>query len=154
MRTVRLILILLIPIFMYSQIQSDHAVGLRLGASDGFVVEISYQYNVNNKNRFEFNFGWKSADSFDGYRLLGLYEWVFNINQTFNWYVGGGPGYSNYNYITGGSEGFPFIAALIGLEFQTNIPLQITADLRPQFNINDSSDVVEVDFGIGVRYKF
>lgn len=150
-------LVLVLLLFMSigeAQVNSKQAVGLRLGASEGFAAEISYQITISNYNRLEFDFGWRSADSYDGYRLVGLYQWVWNINSSLDWYTGGGAGYSNFNFNTGGNEGVPFFSGIIGIELQTNLPLQITADLRPQFNLNSKVDFTELDFGLGVRYQF
>jgi hypothetical protein len=137
-----------------AQITSDHVLGLRLGASEGFAAEISYQYAISEKNRIEMNFGWRSADIYDGFRIVGLYQWVWKIGSGFNWYTGAGTGISGYRYLEGGSDTLPFLSGLAGIEFQLSIPVVLSADLRPQINLNSSVNTVELDFGIGVRYQF
>ena len=37
---------------------SNHAIGLRLGDSDGFGAEISYQKSLTRATRLEFDMGW------------------------------------------------------------------------------------------------
>ena len=72
--------------------EEKNAIGLRLGDSDGFGTEVSYQRYLDAKHRLEFDLGWRSSKNFDAYRLTGLYQWVWNIDGGFNWYVGAGGG--------------------------------------------------------------
>src|SRR5210317_573733 len=77
---------------------SPNAIGLRLGDSDGFGAEISYQRALGDNNRLEFDLGWRSGNTFDGFKLAGLYQWVWNIDGGFNWYAGFGGGVGSYNF--------------------------------------------------------
>lgn len=81
--------------FMSTQAQeiSDNALGLRLGGANGFGAEVSYQRAVgSNNNRLEFDLGWRNDKNFDAFKLVGLYQWVWNIEGGFNWYAGAGAG--------------------------------------------------------------
>ena len=63
-----------------SQEIAENAIGLRLGDSDGFGAEISYQRAFSafgDNNRIEANLGWRSGDNYDGFKLVGLYQWVW-----------------------------------------------------------------------------
>ena len=77
---------------------SPNAIGLRLGDSNGFGSEISYQRGLSDNNRLEFDLGWRSGNDYDGFKLAGLYQWVWNLDGNFNWYVGAGGGLGSYGY--------------------------------------------------------
>ena len=60
---------------------ADHALGLRLGDSDGFGAEISYQKSLGRSNRLEVDLGWRDSRDFDAFKLTGLYQWVRPIDK-------------------------------------------------------------------------
>jgi hypothetical protein len=64
---------------------SKNALGLRLGDNDGFGGEISYQRGLSSENRLEFDLGWRNSNHVDAFKLVGLYQWVWNIEGGFNW---------------------------------------------------------------------
>jgi hypothetical protein len=154
MRLFLLGLVLLMSFWSAAQMNTSHTVGLRLGASEGFGAEISYQYALTEANRLELNFGWRSADSYDGFRLVGLYQWVHDLSTDLNWYYGGGLGLSSYNYNTGDSDTLPFFTGVAGIEFKLKLPVIISLDLRPQLNVASAVNFLDLDFGVGVRYAF
>ena len=45
----------------YGQDIADNAIGLRLGDSDGFGAEISYQRALGDNNRLEVDLGWRTG---------------------------------------------------------------------------------------------
>ncbi|MGB5371231.1 MAG: hypothetical protein WBN18_12450, partial [Flavobacteriaceae bacterium] len=67
---------------------SEHALGLRLGDSDGFGAEISYQKSVGRTNRVEIDFGWRDSREYDAFKLAGVYQWVRPIDGGLQWYYG------------------------------------------------------------------
>jgi hypothetical protein len=77
---------------------SKNALGLRLGDSDGFGGEISYQRGLSSDNRLELDLGWRNSNNVDAFKLSGIYQWVWNIDGGFNWYAGPGAGIGNWNY--------------------------------------------------------
>ena len=102
---------------------SDHTVGLRLGSNKGFGTEISYQMKLKSENRAEFNLGWRSSNNVNAMKLNGLYQWVWPLEQGFNWYAGVGAGlgtYSNSN-INNGSGTFVFAAGDVGIEYNFDL---------------------------------
>jgi hypothetical protein len=148
---------------------SKNALGLRLGDNDGFGGEISYQRGLSKNNRLEFDLGWRNRSNYYGnnyddnsIKLAGLYQWVWNIDGGFNWYagVGGGLANSSYNYKFNGikyndSYTYLYAAGDIGIEYNFDIPIQLSLDFRPEFYFTDK---VNEDFGpdiaLGVRYRF
>lgn len=137
---------------------SENALGLRLGSNDGFGSEISYQRKLSSNNRLELDLGWRNAKDVDAFKLTGLYTWVWNIDQGFNWYAGFGGGLGSWNSNVSGykdSGTFAYAAGDIGIEYNFDFPLQISLDLRPEigghgyYENNYGSDIA-----LGLRYKF
>jgi len=145
--------------FTNAQSISDNAIGLRLGDSDGFGAEISYQRALNNNNRLEFDLGWRSGDNYDGFKLAGLYQWVWQLDGNFNWYAGVGGGIGSYSFdspIPGGddSESFVFAAGDVGIEYDFDIPLLVSLDFRPELGFGDFRDDLDFDIALSFRYQF
>ena len=143
---------------------ADNAIGLRLGDSDGFGTEINYQRAVGDNNRLEFGLGWRSNNDFNAYKLVGLYQWVWNIDGGFNWYAGPGAGiaqvdfdddlFPNNDNRYDDTETYVFLAGDIGIEYNFDIPLLLSLDFRPEFGFGDYNDDVDFDIALGVRYQF
>ena len=139
---------------------SDNALGLRLGDSDGFGAEISYQHALGGTNRLEADLGWRDGNSYNAFRITGLYQWVMPIENSFNWYVGVGGGFGNVDYdddIFGNldSEFFVYVAGDIGIEYNFDIPLLLSLDFRPELGFNDNfNNDLDFDIALGIRYQF
>jgi len=138
---------------------ADNALGLRLGDSDGFGAEISYQRGIGDNNRLEFGLGWRDGKNFTAIRVTGLYQWVWTLDGNFNWYAGVGGGFASYSL-----DGLPdgaddsdtslFAAGDIGIEYNFDIPLLISLDFRPEIGFGDFNDDVDFDIALGLRYQF
>jgi len=158
--------ILLIAAFMLgafftaqSQSIAKNAIGLRLGDNDGFGAEISYQRGLSGNNRLEFDLGWRDFTGGNAIKIAGLYHWVFNLDKGFNWYVGpgGGIGIIDFdNDLPGrdGSDSYVFLAGDIGLEYNFDIPILISLDIRPEIGFGDINDDLDLDIALGIRYQF
>jgi len=137
---------------------ADNAIGLRLGDSDGFGAEISYQRALGTDNRLEFGLGWRDGKNYDALRVVGLYQWVMNLDGGFNWYVGAGGGFSSYSIdVSPGddeSDTSLFVAGDIGIEYNFDIPLLISLDFRPELGFGDFNDDLDFDIALGLRYQF
>ena len=143
---------------------SKNALGLRLGDNDGFGGEISYQRGMGSNNRLEFDLGWRNSKDVDAFKLVGLYQWVWNIDGGFNWYAGAGAGVGSWSYNKNGfkdSGSFVLAAGDIGIEYNfQEAPIQLSLDFRPEFYLNNSGDnqFRENDFGpdiaLGIRYRW
>ena len=142
------------------QAQEKNAIGLRLGDSDGFGTEVSYQRYISEKNRLEFDLGWRSSSNFDAFRLTGLYQWVWNIDGGFNWYAGAGGGIAQVDFDTipagnDDSDTYLYAAGDIGIEYDFEIPLLISLDFRPEFGFSDIlDDDIDFDIAFSIRYQF
>jgi hypothetical protein len=141
-----------------AQTIADHALGLRLGDSGGFGTEISYQHGLGDNNRLEFDLGWTNRRHYDAFKLVGLYQWVWNIEAGFNWYAGLGAGVGSRSFDRDHdddyNEFFALAAGDIGIEYNFNIPLLLSLDFRPEFGLDDYGDDVDFDIALGIRYQF
>ncbi len=138
---------------------SDNAIGLRLGDSDGFGAQISYQRALGDNNRLELDLGITNGNNYDGFKLAGIYQWVWVLDGSFNWYAGagGGLGSINFDNVPQGfddSETFFFAAGNIGIEYNFDIPLQLSLDARPELGFGDFNDDLDFDIALGIRYRF
>lgn len=145
-----------------AQLISPNALGLRLGDSHGFGAEVSYQRALGgNDTRLELDLGWRSGKHYDGFKLTGLHQWVWNIDDGFNWYAGAGGGLGSYSYDkdydgkNADSGTFVFAAGDIGIEYNFDIPLLLSLDFRPELGFGNSSrDDLGFDIALGIRYQF
>lgn len=149
---------------------SKNAIGLRLGDSDGFGAEISYQRAIMENNRLEFDFGWRDGKNYDGVKFIGLYQWVWNIDGGFNWYAGPGVGLAafkheyeryvpgqNYYYYEENRDAFAILTGTVGIEYSFDFPLLLSLDFRPELGFGDDiydNNDLDFDIGFGVRYQF
>jgi len=143
-----------------AQTISKNAIGVRIGDSDGLGTEINYQRGLSDNNRLEFGLGWRSRNDVTAIKLTGLYQWVWNLDGNFNWYVGAGGGLVQVNFdddVFGDdldNETYAFAAGDIGIEYNFDIPLILSLDFRPELGFGDYSDDVEFDIALGIRYQF
>ncbi len=138
---------------------SENAIGLRLGDSDGFGAEISYQRALGSDTRLELDLGLRSGNGYDGFKLAALHQWVWLLDGNFNWFAGVGGGLGSYSFdnVPAGyddSETFIFAAGDIGIEYNFDIPLVISIDARPEFGFGDYRDDLDFDIALGIRYQF
>lgn len=140
---------------------SPNAIGLRIGDSDGFGTEISYQRALGENNRLEADLGYRSGNRFSAFRVTALYQWVWNIDGGFNWYAGAGGGVGSFSFdddFPGGNDAdtfFAFVSGDIGIEYDFDFPLILSLDFRPEIGINNAiDDDLDFDIALGIRYQF
>ena len=143
-------------LFMNAQDVSENAIGLRLGDSDGFGAEISYQRALGEANRLEVDLGWRSARDYDGFKLTGIYQWVWELDGDFIWYAGAGGGLGSYGFDNSAldDETFVFVAGNVGIEYIFDIPLLLSLDFRPELGFGDFNDDLDFDIALGIRFRF
>ncbi|AVR46392.1 hypothetical protein C7S20_14585 [Christiangramia fulva] len=146
----------------YAQSISENALGLRVGGGNSFGAEVSYQREVGaENNRLEFDLGWRNDSYYDAIKLVGLYQWVWNIDGGFNWYAGAGAGLGSYNdnrndNLDRHDGAFALIAGDIGIEYNFDFPLLLSLDFRPEIGFSNyvESDDFAPDLALGIRYQF
>lgn len=151
MKKIILTLVLAVSLAGALSAQVDNkAIGLRF-ANQFNGGELTFQTPLGHANRLELNLGlnnWSNSNS--GIQLTGLYQWVWGLNQVatgLNWYLGLGPSLGSYtsNFGIG-------VVGQIGLEYNFNIPLQISLDWRP--TIINSFYTYYGGNGLSLRYRF
>ena len=120
------------------------AIGVRLT----YGGEVSYQHPLSSSNRLEANLGYGLGY---GLGLSGAYQWVWDLSalaEGFNWYAGVGAGASVGDYFC--------LRALgqVGIEYNFNIPLQISLDYRPSLYFTGYPGFGASDAAFSIRYKF
>ncbi|MEM9075989.1 MAG: hypothetical protein AAGC43_03075 [Bacteroidota bacterium] len=153
---------LFVTVGLQAQSISEHAIGLRLGDSDGFGAEISYQKSIGRYNRAEFNLGWRDSRDFDAFKLSGVYQWVHQLDGNFNWYygVGGGLGSVDFEPVPEEDDNdglFVFAAGNLGVEYDFDIPLLLSLDFRPEIGLlgyDGFDNSFDFDIALGIRYQF
>ncbi|MEL6975458.1 MAG: hypothetical protein AAGL29_08695 [Bacteroidota bacterium] len=157
------IFMFLMSLGVYAQDLSDHSIGLRLSDSDGFGAEISYQKSIGRYNRAEFNLGWRDSRDFDAFKLSGVYQWVHQIEGGFNWYYGAGGGLGSVDFepvpdeVEDNDGIFVFVAGNLGVEYDFDIPLLLSLDVRPEIGIlgyDGFDNGFLFDIALGIRYQF
>ena len=143
-------------LFSFAQDISKNAIGLRLGDSDGVGAEVTYQRALGQNNRLEAGLGWRNSKDYDAFKLSGIYQWVWSIDNNFNWYAGAGGGLASWKHDSADIDGTGiFVAGDIGIEYNFDFPLLISLDIRPELGFNDDyNDDLDMDMAIGVRYQF
>jgi hypothetical protein len=71
----------------------------------------------------------------------------------FNWYAGIGASAGYYSYY--GYSGVPIsILGQVGIEYNFNIPIRLSLDYRPAFQISNGSSFIGDGIALGIRYRF
>lgn len=125
---------------------ADNAIGLRLSGGNGAGGEISYQKALGNTNRLEIDLG--LANEFADFKATGLYQWVWSLEEQFNWYAGFGGGIVSAN-----GTGI-YGAGVIGIEYNFNAPVLLSLDYRPEIGVAGGLDGLNSSFSLAVRYQF
>lgn len=153
-KTLVIVSFLAIATSLSAQQVSKNALGLRIGDNDGFGAEITYQRHLNENNRLEFDLGFRNSNDVEAFKLVGLYQWVRPLDGNFNWYVGAGAGIGSYDTPVGDGS-FALVAGNVGIEYNFDIPLLLSLDVRPELGFDDSySDDLDFDIALGIKYQF
>lgn len=162
MKKLILILIAIIGFTSMASAQSisKNAIGVRFGDNDGFGGEISYQKHLDSNRRLEVDLGYRDHKNFDAFKLTGIYQWVWGIDEGFNWYAGFGAGIGSWSYnnhvIEDDKDGvFINVDGNVGIEYNFDAPLIISLDFRPEIGIvGDYGKDTDLDLALSIRYQF
>lgn len=118
-----------------------------LGVRATYGAELSYQHSVGS-NFVEADLGWFR----NGFYLTGIYDFIFASEGNFNFYAGPGAALGFYN--TSEAKGFNIgVAGQLGMEYNFNVPIQLSLDWRPVFNFIHGGFGWE-GIALGIRYRF
>ena len=119
------------------------ALGVRLG----YGGEVSYQHYMGGDNFLEADLGWFS----NGFYVSGIYDFVLASEGNFNFYAGPG---AQLGATTGEEGEFAIgICGQLGMEYNFNVPIQLSLDWRPGFNFIGGAFGWQ-SFALGIRYRF
>jgi len=148
-------LLLTTTLTVNSQEISKNAIGLRFGDNSGLGTEISYQHKLEGINRLEINLGLRDNKIVNSFKATGVYQWVWPLENRFNWYAGIGAGIGSWKEkITNTSETFIFGTGDIGIEYNFEAPLLVSLDFRPEFGLSDVYKGYNTDIALSLRYQF
>lgn len=157
MKKLLLVLIAVIGISFAAQAQSN-AIGVRLGGGQGYGAELSYLKGIGS-SRLEFDLGYKNyGNGVSALSLVGVYQYHFDIAAVPNlgWFAGVGARADLYTY-----SGTTVSLGLVGqagvdynLQPVTNLPLQVSLDIRPCFYLYPATAFYWGDIALGIRYMF
>jgi len=139
-------LILTASLSVNAQDISENAIGLRFSGGTGAGAEFTYQRDLGFNNRLEVDLG--LSNGLSDFKAAGLYEWVWNLEENFNWYAGAGGGIVS-QYGTG-----VFAAGIVGVEYDFDIPVLVSLDYRPELGLGGSVNGLGSNLALSVRYQF
>ena len=125
---------------------SDNAIGIRIGGGNGTGGEITYQKALTNNNRLEVDLG--LANEFNDFKVTGLYQWVWSLEEQFNWYAGVGGG-----LVSASGLGI-YGAGVVGIEYSFDVPILVSLDYRPELGFSGGLDGLASNIGLAVKYQF
>ncbi|MCH3885903.1 hypothetical protein [Tenacibaculum aquimarinum] len=125
---------------------SENAIGLRFSGGNGVGGEITYQRALGENNRLEIDLG--LANKFTNFKATGLYQWVWNLEDKFNWYAGAGGG-----IVSAGGTGI-YAAGVVGIEYDFDAPILLSVDYRPEIGISGGLSGLNSDVALSVKYQF
>lgn len=126
-------------------------IGVRLG-TDG---EISYQHELGSNNRIEADLGIGGFLNWSDYHFLsltGVYQWHWNIVDSFGWFVGPGAQISLVQAKSNETYFNVSVGGQIGIDYEFNIPLQLSLDVRPMWNFLGTWSGFGWGACLGIRY--
>ena len=152
MKKVIAVLIVVVLATLGAMAQSNsNALGLRLAGGDGFLTEISYQRSLTSSTRFEGDLGFFNSSDKNRVRITGLHQWIWPIQGNLGWYAGLGACVGHQSNNSGSNELILDAVGNVGLEYQLDVPIQISLDIRPSFGLSNFGGS---SLGLGIRYTF
>jgi hypothetical protein len=125
---------------------SKNAIGLRFSGGSVIGGEISYQKSLSKNNRLEIDLG--LGNDFSDFKATGLYEWVWQLEDKFNWYAGVGGGLISFE-----GTGI-FGAGIVGIEYNFDSPILISLDYTQEIGISGGLSGLNSNVALAVRYQF
>ena len=122
-----------------------------IGARLTYGAELSYQHGIGS-NFAEFDLG-MALGNHAGFTVSGIYDFLFPIENGFNFFVGPGAQFSAYTFEEAESKSGIGIGGNVGIEYEfSGIPFNISLDYRPMWNFIGYSNWSSA--AISLRYRF
>lgn len=139
-----------------SEAISAQDMGKTIGIRFGYGGEISYQQPLGDANRLELDLGLNQY----GFGLYGIYQWVWDLSSLadgFNWYAGVGGSIGSFyfgNSLVNNRNFNVGLVGQVGLEYNFDIPLQLSLDYRPVFYFLNGIEPTYNGICLAARYRF
>lgn len=148
------VLFALVALFAFTTaVNAQNFIGVRGAFGSNHGGELSGQFGMG-ANRLELDLGWAGHDDWAYYNLSGIYQWTGTITGDFGWYAGVGANVGFWNHPNDGGEFGLGVLLQGGLEYNFPIPLQITLDVRPQWDFIGAASGFGYGLALGLRYRF
>jgi hypothetical protein len=141
------VLLTLVLVVITSLVMNAQDLSKSIGIRFGYGAEVSYQHPLGNANRLEADLGFNGW----GLALNGVYQWVKDLSSLadgVNWYYGVGAAVGIHNTYFGAG-----ILGQIGIEYNFNIPLQLSLDYRPGIYVLPAFHGSYDGICLSVRYR-
>ncbi|MBS2211440.1 hypothetical protein KEM09_08515 [Carboxylicivirga mesophila] len=155
-----LLAVSLLGMTAFGQVKNQHALGARLGGGNTFGSQVTYQYGLSNYNRIEADLGFHSNNDGNGFILAGAYQWVWAIENGFNWYAGPAASLGSWSYNSkydgsGDSGAYLGLGGQIGIEYNfVEVPLNMSIDSMPLFGFGSTNQHFSMGLSLSLRYTF
>lgn len=143
----------------HAHAQSLSSLGLRLGG--GFIggdgAEINGRFGMGS-GRIEGALAWSGGKDYSSLFLSGVYQIVKPLKNNFDYFYGMGLAVGLDSRSSSGFSGTSVTAGVpfqLGIEYNfTELPLNISLDVRPIVTLNRNGIFVPSSLGLGLRYLF
>jgi hypothetical protein len=166
--------LLLVAILAVAGVAATFAQPRAVGLNIGYGLDVSYQHALGESNMIDLSV---NLPMFDGIGAQATYDWInpfgtaipWAYSGQWNWYlgVGAGAGLYNFTWMSAGVVNW-YVGAVghVGVEYQFDFPLVLSADWRPNIGVSGASgygltggigfNTIGLYSGItiGVRYMF
>lgn len=151
MKKVLLIAVLMVSALTVKAQEYSQAIGLRGGAEFAGVTYKMYM----GSNALDFTGNWRFGETYSSLSLQGLYEFNYDLADNLDWYWGLGAHVGVWGDNTNHGSLWLGVDGVVGLEYQIPVvPLAISLDYRPAFNVLPSTSAGFGDIGFGLKFCF
>jgi hypothetical protein len=91
-----------------------------------------------------------------GFQVAGLYEWNHDLGSNFTLYYGFGAGLGTWKQTADHDMAFGIdVEAIVGVEWRIpSVPLALSLDYRPAFEVLPTTGFYAKGFAFGIKYLF
>ena len=91
-----------------------------------------------------------------GFQVAGLYEWNHDLGNNFTLYYGFGAGLGTWKQTADHDMAFGLdVEAIVGVEWRIpSVPLALSLDYRPAFEVLPTTGFYAKGFAFGIKYLF
>ncbi len=150
----KVMLLLVAVLGLTFAVNAQNWIGVRGAFGSSYGAELSFQHGFNAHNRLELDLGWNRHDTYGYYNLSGVYQWMGGIANNFGWFAGIGANAGLWDGYNDGKFGLGFLAQA-GLEYNFQaVPIQLTIDFRPQWDVLGAASGFGYAGAFGIRYRW